>query len=346
MRLFMKLKRSVKFIIPAVVVVLIVVAVVVHALPKKKQTNSADAAGNTAGNLMNGGLFCEYNNKIYFANPYDHNYLYVMDSDCSNARMLNSDSVASLNIYNDKIYYVKNNFSKEMIGTILRGQLFGIYQTDLEGQNSTMLYNHLTGSVSLCGNYLYYQHYESDVGITLHRMDIDGENDKLVSNTPYNPSCVSEGKIYFSNTDKKNVISTLDPKDDSISLYYDANSYLPDSEGNYVYYIDISKGYSLVRINKNTKTVELLYGKDNCKVINYNLYGSKIFFQLEGDDNPGLYRMNADGTQVEYIASGDLTNIHCTSQYTFFQYFDNQGVLYRVPTMGAISYPEEIRIQK
>lgn len=171
----MKLKRSVKFIIPAVVVVLIVVAVVVHALPKKKQTNSADAAGNTAGNLMNGGLFCEYNNKIYFANPYDHNYLYVMDSDCSNARMLNSDSVASLNIYNDKIYYVKNNFSKEMIGTILRGQLFGIYQTDLEGQNSTMLYNHLTGSVSLCGNYLYYQHYESDVGITLHRMDIDGE---------------------------------------------------------------------------------------------------------------------------------------------------------------------------
>ena len=71
----MKLKRSVKFIIPAVVVVLIVVAVVVHALPKKKQTNSADAAGNTAGNLMNGGLFCEYNNKIYFANPYFFSFL-------------------------------------------------------------------------------------------------------------------------------------------------------------------------------------------------------------------------------------------------------------------------------
>ena len=33
----MKLKRSVKFIIPAVVVVLIVVAVVVHALPRKSR---------------------------------------------------------------------------------------------------------------------------------------------------------------------------------------------------------------------------------------------------------------------------------------------------------------------
>ena len=40
----MKLKRSVKFIIPAVVIVLILVAMVVHAMPKKKQTNSADAA--------------------------------------------------------------------------------------------------------------------------------------------------------------------------------------------------------------------------------------------------------------------------------------------------------------
>jgi predicted thioredoxin/glutaredoxin len=55
--------------------------------------------------------------------------------------------------------------------------------------------------------------------------------------------------------------------------------------------------------------------------------------------------MNIDGTQVEYIATGNLTNIHCTSQYTFFQYYENQGVLYRVPTSGAVTFPEEIIIQ-
>ena len=52
---------------------------------KKNQTvhNNDNAIGNTAGNLINGGLFCEYNDKIYFANPDDYNKLYVMNSDCN-----------------------------------------------------------------------------------------------------------------------------------------------------------------------------------------------------------------------------------------------------------------------
>lgn len=341
------MKRTIKFIITGAILLAVIVGFSIYRYNTSKvKPNSDDATGNTAGNLLNGGLFCEYNGKIYFANPYDHNYLYVMNSDCTNAKMLNSDSVAYLNIYNDKIYYVKNNFSEEMIGTIFRGQLFGVYQTNLEGQEAEMLYNHLSGTISICGNYLYYQHYDDKTALTLRKIKLDTKEDSFVSDTEYNPSSVSDGKIYFSNIDHKNVISCLDPKTNNITQYYDANSYLVDATGNYIYYIDISKGYSLVRLNKSTKTVELLYGKENSKVVNYNLYGNKILFQLESDENPGLYRMNADGTQVEYIATGNLTNIHCTSQYTFFQYYENQGVLYRIPTMGAITYPEEIRIEK
>ncbi|MDD3239967.1 MAG: DUF5050 domain-containing protein, partial [Lachnospira sp.] len=114
--------------------------------------------------------------------------------------------------------------------------------------------------------------------------------------------------------------------------------------GTYIYYIDVAKGYALVRLNSATKTIEQLYA-DNGKVVNYNLYGNKIFFQTESGDNTGLYRMNIDGTQLEYIASGNLTNIHCTSQYTFFQYYENQGILYRVPTTGPITKVEEITIK-
>lgn len=341
------MKRSTKFIITGIIVLsAIICAGVYYGNSRKAKPNSIDATGNTAGNLLNGGLFCEYNGKIYFANPYDHNYLYVMDSDCSNARMLNSDSVAYLNIYNDKIYYVKNNFSDETIGTIFRSQLFGVFESDLNGENTEKLYSDLSGTISICGNYLYYQHYDDKTALTLHKIQLDTKKDTLVSHTPHNPSSVDNARIYFSNTDNKNVISCIDPSTDYISTFYEANSYMASSNGNYIYYIDIAKDYSLVRLNKNTKTIELLYGKKNSKVINYNIYGNKIFFQLEGDDNPGLYRMNSDGTQVEYIATGDLTNIHCTSQYTFFQYYDNQGVLYRIPTTDVMSYPEEIKIQK
>ena len=89
--------------------------------------NNESAVGNTSGNLINGGLFCEYDGKIYFANPNDNNKLYVMNSDCTSITKLSEDSVASLNVCGRYIYYVKNNFNSSTIGMVFRGQLFGLY---------------------------------------------------------------------------------------------------------------------------------------------------------------------------------------------------------------------------
>ena len=41
--------------------------------------NDAGTTGNTAGNLNNGGLFCESDGKVYFANAYDGGALYCMN---------------------------------------------------------------------------------------------------------------------------------------------------------------------------------------------------------------------------------------------------------------------------
>ena len=121
---------------------------------KKNQTvhNNDNAIGNTAGNLINGGLFCEYNDKIYFANPDDYNKLYVMNSDCTNISKINDDSVAYLNVCGNYIYYVKNNFNKSTIGMVFRGQLFGLYRCDLDGSHSKILYNDRSGAASLSGD--------------------------------------------------------------------------------------------------------------------------------------------------------------------------------------------------
>ena len=141
-------------------------------------------------------------------------------------------------------------------------------------------------------------------------------------------------------------ILSYDTKTDKTSVLYDCNSYLADVENGYAYYIDLSKNYSLVRLNTSNKTLELLYGEKGNKVVNYNVYGNKIFFQVESTDGmTGLYRMNIDGTQIETIAIGNITNIHCTSKYTFFQYYEDQGVLYRVSTSGADTSVEQITIK-
>lgn len=340
------MKKAITIAIASVLIILTAVFAFFSYKHNKITYNNDNAVGNTAGNLNNGGLFCEYNDKIYFANPYDDNKLYVMNSDCTDARKLNDDSVASVNVCGNYIYYVKNNFKQSTIGTIFRGQLFGVYRCDLNGESQKVLYNKISGIIALAGNSLYYQHYSDTVPLAFHKIDIAGKKDEKISDTPYSPACVQNGTIYFSDPDGKHNILSYDTKSGNTSVYYNCNSYLADVENGYAYYIDLSKNYSLVRYNPSNKTLELLYSKDGAKVINYNVYGNKIFFQLEGDASvTGLYRMNIDGTQIEPIAIGNITNIHCTSKYTFFQYFENQGVLYRVNTSAPDTSVEQITVK-
>ena len=141
--------------------------------------NNESAVGNTSGNLINGGLFCEYDGKIYFANPNDKNKLYVMDSDCSNIKKLSEDSVASINVCGKYIYYVKNNFNSSTIGMVFRGQLFGLYRCDLDGSNAKILYNDRSGTAALCGNTVYYQHYDDETALTFYKVGIDGKNESI-----------------------------------------------------------------------------------------------------------------------------------------------------------------------
>ena len=334
-------KRGFIFII---LILLMIGGIVYYRFNSRFIYNEDNAIGNTTGNLNNGGLFCEYKGTIYFANPNDNNTLYSMNSDCTNAKKLNNDSIASINVCGNYIYYVRNNFNAENAGMIFRGQLFGVYRTNLDGQNCEVLYDHLSGIVSIYGNYMYYQHYDDKTAFNLYKIKIDGTGNTKLSDTEYNPSSIYNNKIYFSNiTNSDHNICTLDTKTNSVSTYYEGNTYLCDMEGAYLYYIDISKSYALVRLSTGNKTVELL---TDGRCINYNLYGNKIFYQIEGGDHPGIYRMNADGSHKELIASGNFTNIHCTSSYTFFQYYEDQGTLYRVPTTGTITNIEEITIKQ
>ena len=92
------MKKAITISVITIIGLLLAVLIFLSIRSSRIVYNNDNAIGNSAGNLNNGGLFCEYNDKIYFANPYDYNKLYVMNSDCTNAMKLNDDSVASINV--------------------------------------------------------------------------------------------------------------------------------------------------------------------------------------------------------------------------------------------------------
>ena len=71
-------------------IVLLIIGIVIYFQIKSRiQYNDENIAGNTSGNLNNGGTFCEDNGILYFSNPYDGNKLYSMNLPYYDSDMMN-----------------------------------------------------------------------------------------------------------------------------------------------------------------------------------------------------------------------------------------------------------------
>ena len=75
--------------------------------------NSGYVNGNSAGNLYNGGLFCESNGTVFFSNPSDNHRLYSMNPDGSDMKKLSDDTVSYIYADDHYVYYVRNNKSED-----------------------------------------------------------------------------------------------------------------------------------------------------------------------------------------------------------------------------------------
>ena len=95
------MKKKISIIIAVIVIIaLIAAAAIFHYLSNRTHFNEGYVNGNTAGNLYNGGLFCEYDGTVYFSNPSDGGKLYSMSPDGSNLAKLCDDTVSYINAEN------------------------------------------------------------------------------------------------------------------------------------------------------------------------------------------------------------------------------------------------------
>ena len=97
-------------------VILIVVGFFMWQKTKVQLYDDPNTTGNTAGNLLNGGKFCEADGRIYYADPYDNDSLYVTDDKLQKSTKLHGDTVSYLNVAGDYIFYTRRNDRKSVTG--------------------------------------------------------------------------------------------------------------------------------------------------------------------------------------------------------------------------------------
>lgn len=317
------MKKAVKTTLIVIIALLLVAVLALVSLSQRITMNPPGTVGNTAGNLNNEGLFCEYDGTVYFYNSFEGGGLFTMAPNESDIRRLNSLEVRNILAGGKYLYYFHTGASTVSTGF---GHAFGMksfLRSKLNGSNSENLTTDVIVTGQLVDNYLYLLS-SGNAGTFFYKMKIDGSDQTVLADYVINPACADNGVIYYNGTQGDHFLYALDTASDVSSEIWKGNIWYPVLEGDYVYYLDVANNYRLCRYSRSQDVVEVL---TEDRVDCFNVGGGFIYYQKNGTDGQ-LKCMRTDGGSVKVIAEGNYTHINMTSQYVYFQEFGNDMVMY------------------
>lgn len=319
------MKKKVLFIsLP--VIILLIAGTFFYIHQHKFHYNDTYVNGNTAGNLYNGGLFCESNGTVFFSNPDDSGKLYAMDLNGSNVRKLNNDTAMYINADANYVYYVRNNDRSAVDFSMFSFNNNSLCRIKRNGGEAAVLDKAPCIYASLLGNYIYYLHYDDKDATTLYRIKIDGKERKQVYSY-YVFNCSTLGQyFYYNGTQTDGNLYRYDTASGSSKNIFSCDAYKPIAVStNQIYYMDVENNYALTCANPDTDAASVVTSDSiDC----YNVYGSNIIYQKYSETDPGLCTIKTDGSDGNVLVSGNYTNINVTSYYIYFRDFKTGQTYY------------------
>ncbi len=311
-----------------ILIAIMTAAMIFTYLGERVTMNPAGTVGNTAGNLNNGGLFCEYNGKVYFSNAYDGGSLYAMDPSEENIRRISTSQVRNILAGGKYLYYFRLGESGDAgLGSLRTPRTFN--RSDLDGKHAVSLVRDVIVTGQLVDNYLYLLSAGDD-NPSFYKLKIDKSHRVDLADYIINPACAVNGSLYYNGTQRNHYLYALNTADDSSSVVWEGNLWYPIVEGDYVYYMDVANSYRLCRYSFSQNVVEVL-AKDRVEC--FNVGQGYIYFQTNSSA-PQLICMRTDGSERTVVAEGVFTEINLTSRYAYFRDYFEEDTLYHSP-LGA-----------
>lgn len=293
---------------------------------ERVEPNPPGTVGNTAGNINNGGLFCEQNGMVYFSNPSDRNALYSMTVEEQNLTKIYSGNIVNILAAGDYLYF----FQKEPNASSNLGNLrvtHAFYRTLLNGKDVMNMTTDVVVSAQLVNDFLYLLTSTED-GPSFYKMGTDKSDKTVLASYAVNPACAKDGYIYYNGTGNNHSLYALNTQTDVQSELWSGNIWYPVLEGDYFYFLDVENDYRLCRFAYSQNVVEVL---TQDRVECFNVGNGYIYYQCNSQTAPALKMMHTDGSNVTVLAEGNYTAIHMTSKYVYFKMFGNDDVWYHSP---------------
>lgn len=321
------------FLILAGIIFFTTSLLVMYRLSQRPSLNNNAEVGNTAGNLNNNGLFCEKNGVVYFSNAYDHNVLYSMTPNETEVKRLNDVGVSSINADSNRIYYSQTG-TADGSGLGYVRNTTGMYRCNLNGDNTYCYTKDPVGILALCGNNLYFQHYEVETGAYLDVTDISQKSTNPLLYSMISPASVAGTTIYYAGNDSDHYLYALDTTTNTSTVVWEKPIWNPIYQDGYIYFMDLQTNYELHRYNLSTQEEQVL---STDRIDFFNLYGNVIYYQKNSSSEPALKRIYIDGSGEEIIKEGVFESVNITSQYAYFNEFSQKTPIYHQSTYGPVN---------
>lgn len=326
-------QQLISYIVTGVIALVLILALGLSVIfSGRVKMNPAGTVGNTAGNINNRGLFCEYNGTVYFSNARDGGTLYAMNPDETDIRKLNSVEVCNILAGGEYLYYFMLGSADDTgFGTV--SNTHSLNRCNLDGKKAVGITRDMVVSGQLVDNYLYLltsgkEHPE------FYKIKIDRTDETHLADYSINPACAENGVIYYNGTVEDHALYRLNTATDTTETVWNGNLWYPVLNGDYIYYMDLSSNYRLCRYSLSQQVVEIL---TDDRVECFNVGSGYIYYQTNDAVAPQLKCMHTDGSNVLVVANGIYTHINMTSQYVYFQEFGVEGSLYHA-RLGSDSY--------
>ena len=325
------MKASTLIKIAVAVPIIAALAITVHNFGKIEK-NPENTIGNNAGNLLNDGLICEFENKVYFHNAADNGSLWKMNINETGFEKLSPSRVKFLNIAGKHIYYYEAGDNNSGVLSFM-GHQMGIYRTNMDGKRPLCLQQSPTDNLTLVGNTVYYEYFatkhngdKEDKGLGFYCINTDRQGRKQLSDDPVIPANYYNNEFYYAGQVKDHNLHAFNPKTKADRVIFSGNFWNPQISGQYVYYMNPDDGYTLYRRPLSGGAEEKL---TDVWVDCFNVVKDTwIFYQTNDGGDSGLMRMYTDGSNKEIIMTGRYKSINASSKYVYFLSFDNNRMMF------------------
>lgn len=310
------------FIFLVVVTVFVIFGILIYS-SGRTYFNDDTEVGNTAGNIYNGGLFCEQDDKIYFSNDADDGSLYVMNSDCTNIKKVYDDKAVFINADENYIYYVRaNNTRENQVGAFMMFYNTGVFRINQNGKNLKLFTGNPGAYLMLFGNNIYFQRYDVGVGLYLYKYQIDAKLERLLVEDAVIPAAFIDNSLIYNGYSMDHNINSMNLKSFTSHAKIEGNYYYPIFIGDYIYYLNLDKKYNIYRMNSDgSDPIPVI--KDRVSTYNITNDGKYLIYQVDDGKHNRICRYNLETLTDETLMKGNYKQIHVTDNYVFFKDFDN-----------------------